>query len=241
MKNRERSLSQIPAGLVVGLVLMLVIQIGYIHTYKSSLDDSFRQLSTPAPVALYQGVSLGSDRLLSYLLLLGVQMHDNQKGQHINYVHLDYSRLQHWLLTTYELNPLSDYPGFLASRVYGQIGDHEKLRRMISVIQELFDRDPRQHWRRMTEASLLAKHQLKDLELALQIARKISALPASINMPYWARDMELVLLDELNQHESAQLLISSMLQSGEITDPDEIRFLEFRLLKVQQALLNNEQ
>lgn len=241
MKNRERSLSQIPPVLVIATVFMLMIQIGYIHGYKSSLDGSFKQLSAPAAVSFYEGISLGSDRLMSYLLLLGVQMHDNQKGRHVNYVHLDYTTLQDWLLKIYDLNPLSDYPAFLASRVYGQVADDEKVRRMISVIEALFDRDAEQHWRRMTEASLLAKHQLKDLELALKIARKISALPESVSMPYWARDMELVLLDELNRFESAQLLISSMLESGEIKDPDEIRFLKFRLLKIQQALLENKQ
>ena len=112
---------------------------------------------------------------------------------------------------------------------------------MVVLIEELFELNPRQHWRRMTEATLLAKHQLNDLPLALRLAEKISALPKSIEMPFWARDMEIVLLDELNQHQSAQLLISSLLQSGDITDPDEIRFLQFRLLRIQQILSENRQ
>ena len=112
---------------------------------------------------------------------------------------------------------------------------------MIAVVEKLFEMNPQQHWRRMTEACLILKHQLNDLPAALKVAEQIAALPKSVKLPHWARDMRLVLLDELNQKESAQLLISSMLQSGEITDRDEIRFLQDRLLKIQQELSENKQ
>lgn len=240
MNNNQRSVSQVPVLVVIGLALLFVIQMGYHHWYKTSLVDAYKKLDKPSSVKYYSAVSMGSERLLSYLMLLGVQLHDNQKGQHVSYINLNYETLKDWLLTLYELNPLSDYPAFLASRVYSQVPDESRTTQMIEVIEDLFNQNPQQHWRRMTEACLLAKHQLKDLPLALRLAQKISALPKSIKMPYWARDMELVLLDELNQYESAQLLISSMLESGDIKDADEIRFLQFRLLKIQQALLNNK-
>lgn len=241
MKTSQRSLGQIPALITAGMLAIFAVQVGYHHWYKSSLIEAYQELNQPYPVKYYKAISLGSDRLLSYLLLLGVQLHDNQKGRHINYTHLNYEVLREWLINLYELNPLSDYPAFLASRVYSQVPDTERTRQMIVLIEELFDRNPQQHWRRMTEACVLAKHHLNDLPLALRLAQKISSLPSTIELPYWARDMELVLLDELNQYESAQLLISSMLESGEIKDKDEIRFLKTRLLKIQQTLLENKQ
>ena len=144
-------------------------------------------------------------------------------------------------MTIYQLNPLSDYPGFLASRVYSQNPDDDKVRAMISVIERLFEADPRRHWRRMTEAVLLAKHRLKDLPLALELARQVRLMPESIETPRWARDMEIIVLDEIGEKEAALRLISSLLQSGAITDRDEKRFLEQRLLKIQQALSNDGQ
>lgn len=241
MKTTQRSFNQLPVFIVTGFLLMLLLQLGYHHFYKTSLLPSFTQLSRPANAGLYQGLAMGSDRLWSYLLLLKLQLHDNQKGQHVNYRQLDYHVLSQWLMTLYELNPQSDYPAFLASRVYSQVDDPQKIRIMIDLIDDLFQRDPQQHWRRMTEACLLAKHQLRDLNLALQLAQKLAALPDTFEFPFWARDMQIVLLDELNQDESAQLLISSLLQSGTIKDRDEIHFLENRLLKIQQKLLENRQ
>ncbi len=233
-------MNQVPLVVLVGFVLMLGLQLGYHHFYQQSLQSSFTQLSRPADASFYRSLAMGSDRLWSYLLLLNVQLHDNQKGRHVNYSQLDYRVLRQWLLTLYELNPQSEYPAFLASRIYSQVDDPQKIRLMIDLIDELFERNPEQHWRRMTEASLLAKHQLADLPLALSLAQQVAALPESYDLPFWARDMQLVLLDELNQYESAQLLISSLLESGNIKDRDEVRFLQHRLLKIQQKLLENE-
>ncbi len=233
-------MNQVPLVVLVGFVLMLGLQLGYHHFYQQSLQSSFTQLSQPAATSYYRSLAMGSDRLWSYLLLLNVQLHDNQKGRHVNYRQLDYQVLRQWLLRLYELNPQSEYPAFLASRIYSQVDDPQKVRLMIELVDELFERNPEQHWRRMTEACLLAKHQLQDLPLALSLAQKVAALPESYDLPFCARDMQLVLLDELNQYESAQLLISSLLQSGNIKDRDEVRFLQHRLLKIQQKLLENE-
>ena len=241
MSSAERGLRQVPVLVLSGFIVMICLQLTYHHLFKSTASDGYRYLQMPRPVDFYRSMALGSDKLVSYLLLLKLQLHDSQGGRHLNYVHLDYDKVDAWLQTIYELNPRSDYPAFLASRVYSQVQDRDKVRVMVALIERLFDIDPEQHWRRMTEACLLAKHQLQDLPLALRLAKKIAALPDELDLPFWARDMQLVLLDELGELESAQLLVSSMLQSGRINDPDELRFLRMRLLKIQQGLLENEQ
>ncbi len=240
-QRQERSIKQLPPLLLLGFMLAFLVQGYHNHISTNSLQAEFAQLPQPLSAEMYRSLTEGSEKLWSYLLLLKVQLHDNQRGRHENYQNLDYNILSDWLLTLYQLNTTSGYPAFLASRVYSQAVDKQKIRMMIDVIDKMFDQNPVLNWRRMTEATLLAKHQLKDLKLAFQLAEKVSALPASIDLPYWARDMKLILLDELNQLESAQLLISSMLQSGAVTDRDEIRFLQSRLLKIQQQMLNDGQ
>lgn len=241
MRSGERKLSQIPLFVIIGLIVFAVIQVSYHQFFQSSTASSYQKLDNPGEAKYYRALSFGSDQLLSYMMMLAVQMHDNQKGRHLSYRHLDYAVLSDWLLMLYKLNPHSDYPAFMATRVYSQVADKKKVRQMIGVVDTLFDGNPEKHWRRMTEACLLAKHKLKDLPLALELAQKVANMSAAIKLPHWARDMKLVLLDELNQLESAQLLISSMLQSGEVKDPDEIRFLRSRLLKIQQKMLGNKQ
>ena len=240
-KGRERSWRDLPVWLWPLLALALALQLASIRYLDRGAEVDYQPLPPAPDVETLRALAPGSTRLLASLLLIRLQLHDDQKGRHLNYRHLDYQRLAQWLLTLYRLNPDSDYPGFLASRVYAQVGDPDQVRRMIEVIQALFHRDPRRHWRRMTEAVLLAKHELKDLDLALALASQLADLPQSIRMPRWARDMKLIALDELGRDQDALRLIASELSSGQDIDADERRFLEDRLLKLQQELSKNGQ
>jgi hypothetical protein len=236
MKRQTRSVSAVPFGLLAALIGVVLLQLWHGHFSQGQRIVEFRPLEPPHETRFYQAAALGSDLLLSYLLLLDLQLHDNQSGQHVSYSRLDFQVLDRWLSTVYQMNPRSGYPAFLAARVYSNTPDKRQLKSMINLIERLFQADPQLHWRRMTEACLLAKHQLGDLTRALDLAEQVALLPSNVNIPYWARDMRIILLDELNQLESAQILISSMLQSGQIDDPDETRFLRSRLLKIQQSL-----
>ncbi len=236
VQRQQRSLKNLPLPMLSALLLALLLQPAMHYFYHSRLVADYHPLAHPASVTTYRVLSLGSQKLMSYLLFLRLQLHDNQLGRNIRYRRMNYDVLSDWLLSLSRLNPQSDYPAFLASRVYSQVKDQRKVRKMVQVVEQLFDQHPALHWRRMTEACLLAKHQLKDLPYALKLAQKIANIPPSVKIPYWARDMKLVLLDELNQLQSAQLLISSMLQDGDLKDHDERRFLQSRLLRIQQKL-----
>jgi len=107
---------------------------------------------------------------------------------------------------------------------------------LLEFIDDQFTARPQLHWRRQAEATVIAKHQLGDLELALEMAKKLAGQPDSIQMPHWARDMQFLLLGDLNEFETAMLIIQALLQSGSITDPDELRFLKIKLLYFQQKL-----
>lgn len=239
IQQQVRDLHHVPGWLLIAGLLIFTVQVSYHHLNLDQVRLDYEQLPEPPRVEVLKAMARGSERLSSYVYILIIQLHDNQKGENLSYRHLDYDRLQRWLKVIYQMNPQSDYPGFLATRVYSQVEDKQKIRKMIELVQELFEINPGQHWRRMTEACLLAKHQLQDLNLALEIAEKLANLPVSMNLPFWARDMRLILLDELSQHESAILLISSMLQSG-VEDEDERLFLQARLLKIQQSMSRTE-
>ena len=96
--------------------------------------------------------------------------------------------------------------------------------------------DPQLHWRRLAEASVIAKHQLGNLPLALQMADKLSGQPASVEMPRWARDIQFILLGDMNEIETAITIIVALLQSDAVNDPDELYFLREKLLYFQQKL-----
>ena len=184
---------------------------------------------------------MGSVQLFSYLLAIRLQLHDNQAGRHIRYREIDYSMLVNWLKQIDRLNPQSEYSMMLASRVYSQTRDKERLGIILGYIDSTFMTNPQLHWRHQAEATVIAKHKLGDLELALKMAQKLSDQPESVIMPRWARDMQFLLLAELNEFETALVIIEALLKSEAVNDPDEKIFLQEKLLHFQRKLSEFQQ
>ena len=237
MQCIERPLLTIPPFILAGFVLTLVLQV-FIHTSinreRNRID--YQSLAQPWHQQTYQGLSMGSDQLLSYLLAIRLQLHDNQAGEHLRYHHIDYDRLIAWLKRIYQLNPASEYSMFLASRIYSQTPDKQQLRKILRLIDQLFTKQPQLFWKYQAEATIIAKHQLGDLKLALNLAEKLFSQPRTIIMPQWARDMHFLLLADLNEYESSLSIIQGLLTSGTIKDPDEQHFLKEKLLYFQGKL-----
>lgn len=241
MRRSERALSQLPPALLLGFLVLLGVQLAYHHYSSSLFDIGYQPLAKPMAAGTYRQTAMGSEQLLGYLLAIRLQMHDNQAGRHFRYSLIDYDVLLDWLEQISSLSPGTEYPMLLASRIYTQTNDPVRLRKILGFIERYFDDEPQLHWRRLAEASLIAKHKLGDLELALRLARKLSTQPATIRMPQWARDFELLLLAELNELESAIAIIEALLSSDAIHDPDERLFLEQKLLEFQQKLFISQQ
>lgn len=241
MRRTVRPVTQLPRPLLWGFTLIFFCQLLFHYSSQVQLEASYQPLASPLRASTYRGISMGSDQLLGNLLAIRLQLHDNQMGRHFSYSRIDYRRLVDWLERVSEINPRSEYPMLLASRVYSQTRDKARLRLILSFIERTFDDDPQLHWRRLAEASLLAKHQLGDLKLALRFAEKLASQPASVVMPSWARDIHFLLLAEMNEFESAIAMIQALIQSGSISDPDEKRFLEAKLLDFQQKLFESQQ
>ena len=241
MRRTERPMASLPRPLLLAFMLLLLAQIVYHHADGERIENRYRGLSSPYSADIYRGLALGSEQLFGYLLAIRLQLHDNQVGKHFRYSLIDYDLLADWLDRITEISQGTEYPMLLASRVYSSTGDPEQLRKMLEFIERRFDDDPQLHWRRLAEASVMAKHKLGDMEIALRMARKLARQPASLNMPNWARDFEFLLLAELNELESAITMIQALLQTEAVNDPDERRFLQGKLSDFQQKLFESQQ
>jgi len=241
VRRGERPVLGLPRPLLFGLLLLLMVQLWYHRLDQQRFETIYQPLGKPLSARAYRHAAMGSEQLLGYLLAIRLQLHDNQAGQHFRYSLIDYQVLIEWLDRITEVSPGTEYPMLLASRVYTSTGDQARLRAILGFIQRRFDDDPQLHWRRLAEASVIAKHKLQDLELALAMAEKLAQQPASVKMPNWARDFEFLLLAELNELESAIAMIQALLQTDAVHDPDEKRFLQGKLLDFQQKLFESRQ
>ena len=241
MRRGERPMTTLPRTLLWGFLVAFLLQLLFHQQQRSISEYAYRPLSQPADLSTYLGLSMGSEQLLSYLLALGLQLHDSQAGRHLDYDLIDYPVLIEWLDTISDMAEDTEYPMLLASRVYTAASDRERLRQILAFIERRFDDGPGLHWRRLAEASVIARHRLDDLDLALSMAQKLAAAPASADMPRWARDFEFLLLAEMNELETAIAIIQALLATNSIQDPDELRFLKGKLSEFQQSLFESRQ
>ncbi len=237
--HNERSIKRVPTVVLALLLLCLLFQI----SYQSLLDQqrSTAQPLTPPPsLHFVKSVAFGDYISASKWLLLWLQSFDHQNGVSLSYHQLDYNLVSDWLKLLNERDSRTQYPLILASRVYGTISDTEKKRVMLNHIHQLYLEAPNQRWRWMAEAALTAKHSLKAVDLALFYASELHEKSTAAHIPFWAKDMKIVLLEDLNELESAKILVGGLLESGQISDPFEITFLEKKLEDLEKKLLHQD-
>ena len=232
MGRDERALRAVPRRVWVMLLAALVLQIAWQWSQPKPMATA-AALTAPPPVAALRVTSLGEPVVLAQLMTLYLQAFDNQPGISIPFRDLDYQRVTQWLETILALDPVGQYPLLMAAQVYSQVPDPARERLMVEFVHQQFLRDPNRRWRWLAHAIIMAKHRLQDSELALRYARDIARhAPAA---PGWARQMQIFILEDIGELESAKILLGGLLASGEIKDERELHFLLERLEALKNA------
>lgn len=225
---RERPISSVPKPVLLLLALGLGLQMVW-HASQPQRLAKAEDLPQAPSISALKLASFGEPIALAKALMLHLQAIDNQPGISIPFRNLDYGRVQEWLGRILELDPPGQYPLLAASRLYGEVPDEARQRQMLEFVYQRFLDDPNHRWPWLAHAAFIAKHHLKDLPLARKYAQAIRLHATGCEVPYWAKQMEIFILEDMNELESAKILIGGLLQSGQITDSHEIRFLEERL------------
>jgi len=228
----QRSTSTVPrivlALLVSGLAAQIALKTGAPRSSASAED------LPPAPgIGALRLASFGEPVALAKGLMLYLQAFDYQSGTKVPYRDLDYDRLEAWLARILELDPRGQYPLLAASRLYAEVPVESKQRSMLDFIYREFLVDPNRRWPWLANAAAIAKHRLHDLPLALRYAQAIRRYAVADDVPLWAKQMEIFILEDMNELETAQLIIGGYLESGAVKDPAELRFLEKHLKELE--------
>jgi hypothetical protein len=186
-------------------------------------------LAPPPTVAAMRVATLGDALPLAKALNLYLQAHDNQPGLSLPFAQLDYARVLAWLSRILEVDSRGPYPLFAASRLYGEAPDPERQRVMLDFVHAQFLSAPDERWTALAHAAYVARHRLNDLPRARAYAHSLRVRTSPARVPSWARQMELLLLADLDEAAAARVLLGGMLESGGIRDAAELRFLTHRL------------
>ena len=227
----ERPLARVPRRGWLILALALAAQISFSSAIPRAAPTA-ADLRPPPSVAAVVGASLGDVLPAAKVMNLLLQAHDNQPGLSIPFAKVDYLMVIRWLDRILELDPRGPYPLLAASRLYAEVPDPARQRLMLDFVQRQFRADPNRRWAALAHAAYIAKHRLKDLALAREYAQSLRLYATGPTVPAWARQMEILLLADMNELASARVLLGALLESGQVTDPAEFRFLASRLKEI---------
>ena len=237
---KDRPLTDVPRSVKVLLVVSLCMQLLW-HSMQDPVVAKATDLAPPLSTRTYVMSSLGEPIAASKFLNLWLQAFDNQPGASISFHQLNYPRLTEWLDTILELDPEGHYPMLVAARVYGSIKNPEKQRIMLDYVFYKFNENPNKYWRWLAHVVITAKHELKDLDLALKYANALSEKATGDNVPYWAKDMKIIVLEDMGEVEAAKGLVKALIESNEITDPYELNFLIQKIAVLEEKVSKKQQ
>jgi len=233
LKADARPFVDVPPLVWAALAVALATQIAW-RSAAPPVATAAADLPPAPSVSSLRLASLGEPEALARLGMLYLQAYDYGGTNAIPYARLDYARLVSWLDAILALDPRSDYPLFAATRVYAENPDPARTRIALEFVYRQFFADPDRRWSSLAHAALIAKHRLKDLPLARRYAAAIDRFTRSPDVPLWARQMEVFILEDMNELEAARILLGGMLASGNIKDPQEAQFLARRLKEMEE-------
>src|SRR4030067_2185329 len=123
------------------------------------------------------------------------------------------------------LDPQGQYPLLAASRLYGEVPDPARQREMLEFVYHKFQEDPARRWPWLAHAAVIARHRLKELPLALKYAHALADKSAGHDIPNWAQQMEIMLLEDMGEVETAQVLLGGLLDKRRNTAPGAVQAL----------------
>lgn len=238
--EKDRPVRDVPNVVIVLLIVTLIMQLAW-HSQQTIVAAKAEDLPHPMSTRAYVMISMGEPITMSKILNLWLQAFDNQPGLSLSFHQLDYVRLTEWLDTILELDPNGHYPMLVAARVYGSVTDQQRQRIMLDYIFQKFNKNPNKHWQWLAHAVITAKYSLKDMSLALKYARALAEKATADHVPYWARDMHFIVLEDMGEVEAAKILVGALIDSGEITDPYELNFLAEKIRVLEEKSSDSRQ
>ena len=228
----QRRLAAVPLPVFLLLIISLLLQAGWqlgVNVYQAER----RALQPPPASQTFRLLALDERIASARLIMLWLQSFDTQPGVSIPLRELDYERVGAWLDLALSLDQRSRAPLLAASRFYAEVPVEHKQRRMIRWISQKFIQRPDERWPFMAQAVYIAKHRIKDLPLALASARLIRRHASGAGVPAWARQMELFVLEDMGEIESAMILTGALIEHSR-EDPAQTAFLTRRLHELRQ-------
>jgi hypothetical protein len=145
------------------------------------------------------------------VLALKIQNAGDTFGRFVPLKDYDYEKLYKWFKILDSLNNQSRIIPSIASYYYSQTQTPKDTIHLIKYLEEFASRDINKHWWWMYQASYMAKMVLKDLDLALELAYKLSQNQDK-DAPLWTKQLPAFFHAKMGNDCESFFIINSILK-----------------------------
>lgn len=177
---------------------------------------------------LVKALSLGDEEFYFRILALKIQNAGDTFGRFTPLKNYNYEKLYQWFTLLDSLNSDSRMMPSIASYYYSQTQHEPDTIHIVRYLDERASIDVDKHWWWLVQAINIANNILKNKELALELAYKLSKNEAK-KAPLWTKQMPAFIYEQMGQDCEAFFIINQILQDHEsgkrVVKEDEMNFM----------------
>ncbi len=209
------------AGALIYLWLALFLFLGaQVVTWSEVRPIKARWANVP-PVpsrAGFTGFSLGDPQFGYRVAGVTLQNLGNTGGRTQKFETYDYNRLGQWFALSRSLDQKSNFVPYLAAYYFGAVTEPEKLKPLVSYLEQAGQDEGAGKFRWLAQAVYLARYKIKDMDEAYRLANELAMLPDP-KLPYWAKQMPAFVLTDMGDKDAAYAIMVETLKSSRNTLP----------------------
>jgi hypothetical protein len=209
-------------------LFLLISQIFFWRFLEKNPQNNFDLVPSPPTKNLMSILSLGDEEFLFRALGLRLQNSGDVFAGFVALKNYDYQRIYGWMKALDSLNYQSNFIPSLASYYYSQTQNTKDSIYIINYLDEHASQDIDKKWWWMFQAVYIAKKNLKDDDLALKLAYKLSE-NKDPKAPFWTRQLPAFFHQEMGDNCLAFKIIENLIKEVESGDSkskaDDLNFM----------------
>jgi hypothetical protein len=182
--------------------------------------------------------ALGDEQFYFRYLALSIQNAGDSFGRYTKLQYYNYDALARWFKLLDELDARSDFIPSIAAYFYSNSQHAGDTRYIIDYLESTYDRDPPKKWWWLAQAVILCAERLKDNNLSLRLAFKLSNTPYD-NLPRWAQQMPAIIYAQMGEKQLALKVMQDLLSKYDNYSQSELNYISY-FIKQQLGYSNRE-
>ena len=211
------------------IIALLIAQVAFWYHTKD-ITPKLGMLPSIPSLNTAKALSFGDEQFYFRMNALIIQTSGDSFGRFTALKDYDYELLMRWFKLFDELDSKTNFTPSIASYYYGNTQRALDTKYIIEYLESTYDRDPPNKWWWLGQAVYLANHRLKDKDLALRLAFKLSSTEG-VKMPRWAEQMPAIIYSQMGRKAEALAMIQDLLERHDDYSQGEINYMNFFIRK----------